>query len=252
MLKNMKIGVKVGAALAVTTIVGTAVIAQSVDGIDLGKIKAAVDALKPEAQQTVDSSQGRGQKFEKDAEELHQSVVAQIGDLKGTGAVDGGPIDFDKLIDGAADNAQVQRGGDAPLFIAFASLSMPKDSLRRLIEDTSRAGGVVVFRGFPNNSAKAFTQGMLEVVNEEDDFASIGIDPRLFRAFNVEAVPSFVVASSGFDPCDGFDCQTDVPAHDVMVGNVTVEYALQSFADGGGAGGAVARVALRNLKDSKK
>src|SRR3546814_6701736 len=72
---------------------------------------------------------------------------------------------------------------DRPQLIAFASLSMPPKALRQLIQDTARAGGVVVFRGFPNNSLKAFSQALGKIVERQDDFANIGIDPRLFRTF---------------------------------------------------------------------
>ena len=60
---------------------------------------------------------------------------------------------------------------EAPQLIAFASLSMPPKALRQLIEDTARAGGVVVFRGFPNNSMKEFSQALGKIVDREDDFA---------------------------------------------------------------------------------
>src|SRR3546814_9024133 len=97
-----------------------------------------------------------------------------------------GPIDFDEIGQGAATNAGA-RGGEAPQLIAFASLSMPPKALRQLIQDTARAGGVVVFRGFPNNSLKAFSQALGKIVERQDDFANIGIDPRLFRTFDVQA-----------------------------------------------------------------
>ncbi|KAK0349129.1 hypothetical protein LTR94_034406, partial [Friedmanniomyces endolithicus] len=86
----------------------------------------------------------------------------------------------------------------SPRFIAFASLSMPDDALKQLVRDTASAGGVVVFRGFPNNSAKEFVARLSKVV-DKGQLASIGIDPRLFRAFQVEAVPTYVSVSSDFD-----------------------------------------------------
>jgi conjugal transfer pilus assembly protein TrbC len=81
--------------------------------------------------------------------------------------------------------------------------------------------------------------------------ASIGIDPRLFRAFDVQAVPTYVAVSSDFDLCAGFSCQTKVPPYDRMTGNVTVEYALSSFVDGRGPGARVAAVGLSNLKKAR-
>ena len=70
--------------------------------------------------------------------------------------------------------------------------------------------------------------------------SAVGVDPRLFRAFDVEAVPTFVVTATDFDLCDGFDCRTAVPPHDRMSGNVTLEFALDRFATGGGPAARVA------------
>ncbi|MDQ2764702.1 MAG: type-F conjugative transfer system pilin assembly protein TrbC, partial [Pseudomonadota bacterium] len=48
-------------------------------------------------------------------------------------------------------------------------------------------------------------------------------------------------------PCDGLACRTTPPPFDQMVGNVTVRYALETFADDNGPGALVARTALANL-----
>jgi hypothetical protein len=50
--------------------------------------------------------------------------------------------------------------------------------------------GAVVFQGFPGNSMKAFQQGIVKVVDPGQETKSVGIDPRLFRAFNVTSVPA--------------------------------------------------------------
>src|SRR3546814_14327851 len=99
----------------------------------------------------------------------------------------------------------------APQLSVFASLSMPEQSLKKLIRDTAKAGGTVVFNVFPGNSVKAFQQGIMKVVDNEDDYGSIGIDHRLFHAFAVSPVPAFVVLTSVFDICAGFVCRHDVP-----------------------------------------
>lgn len=124
---------------------------------------------------------------------------------------------------------------------------MPDQALKRIIAETSAAGGVVVFRGFPGNSGKAFIAAISKVVEKQQQFASIGIDPRLFRAFNVTAVPTYVVSSTDFTPCDGLTCRSDPPPFDSMVGNVTVRYALETFAQENGPGALMARTALANL-----
>ena len=122
----------------------------------------------------------------------------------------GSDADFDELVASAASNLKDNRG-TAPQFMVFVSLSMPEQALRQIINETSAAGGFVVFRGFPNNSGKQFIAAMSKVVEKDDQFASIGIDPRLFRAFNITAVPTYVAVSSDFSPCDGLACKTTPP-----------------------------------------
>ena len=131
-------------------------------------------------------------------------------------------FDFDRMVADAGTMAS-ESMGEAPRFIAFASLSMPPAALRTMIDDVTRAGGVIVLRGLPQNSAKVLTAALSKVVRPGEELASVGIDPRLFRAFGIEAVPTYVVAGSDFDLCDGFDCTTAVPPHDRMSGNVSAD-----------------------------
>ena len=140
--------------------------------------------------------------------------------------------------------------GEAPRFIAFASLSMPPAALRAMADDVARAGGVVVLRGLPGGSAKTLTAALAKVAGDGGKLDAVGIDPRLFRAFGIEAVPTYVVTSSDFDLCDGFDCRTQVPPHDRMSGNVSVSYALETFAQGGGPGALLASQHLARLQRS--
>ena len=67
------------------------------------------------------------------------------------------------------------------------------------------------------------------------------------RAFDVTAVPTMVVSSSDFTPCDGLTCKTTPPPFDRIEGNVTVRYALETFAGENGPGALIARTALANL-----
>ena len=224
-------------------------LAQTVEGIDIGAIKARVQEEISAADPFVAQVAKRGDEFRDSAEDSRKAGMEQLAKISPDDLPKGpvGDINFDEIVAGAAANAS-NPGGEAPLFMVFVSLSMPQASLRAIIADTTKAGGVVVFRGFPGNSAKVFTQGLLKVVSEQDQMAHIGVDPRLFRAFDVKAAPTFVVASSDFDLCDGFNCSSAVPEFDRMIGNVSVEYVLESFANGRGPGAAVAAIALRNMK----
>ncbi|WP_233997095.1 type-F conjugative transfer system pilin assembly protein TrbC [Porphyrobacter sp. HT-58-2] len=152
-------------------------------------------------------------------------------------------FDFDQMV-ATAGSAAKGNLGEAPRFIAFASLSMPAPALRDMITRVNAAGGVVALRGFPAGSAKVLSEALGKVALDQDEMGSVGIDPRLFRAFNVTAVPTYVVASTDFDLCDGFDCQTQVPPHDRISGNVTADFALETIAS---RGGPAARMASHHL-----
>lgn len=227
----------------------SAVIAQNVEDLDLQAIKKRSAEQQAEAEAFVNQVKDRGDAFRQEASGVRDAGTDNMRSVAARDLPKGpqGAIDFDEIVQGAATNANA-RGGEAPQFIAFASLSMPPASLRRMIEDTARAGGVVVFRGFPNNSMKEFSSRLAKIVEHKDAFANIGIDPRLFRAFDVQAVPTYVVVSSDFDVCAGFNCRTPVPPFDRMSGNVTVDYALTSFVDGNGPGARVAAVGLSNMR----
>ncbi|WP_176593134.1 type-F conjugative transfer system pilin assembly protein TrbC [Sphingobium sp. EM0848] len=236
-----------GLALLLATTGISALLAQNVEGLNIQAIKQRSAASQAEAQAFVDEVKDRGDAFRADAVEAHKGGTENMRRVAATALPTGsiGPIDFDAIVEGAAQNLNA-KPGEAPQFIAFASLSMPPTSLKQMIRDTAAAGGIVVFRGFPDNSMKAFAARLGKLV-EEQDFANIGIDPRLFRAFGVQAVPTYVAVSSDFDLCAGFECQTRVPPHDRLTGNVTVRYALDSFVEGQGPGARIAAVARTNL-----
>ena len=156
-------------------------------------------------------------------------------------------FDFDKMVADAGDMA-MQSMGEAPRFIAFASLSMPVEALRQMMDDVTRAGGVVVFRGLTQGSAKVMTDALGKVLKPGERMDGVGIDPRLFRAFGVTEVPAYIVTASDFDLCSGFDCTAQVPPFDRMTGNVTARFALETFSEGGGPGARIARQHLARLE----
>lgn len=230
----------------------SAVLAQTVDGVDVQTVKKRAADLAAEAQAFVDQVKDRGDQFREDAATVREGGTENMRRVAASDLPKGpsGPVDFDEIVEGAAKNANA-KSGEAPQFIAFASLSMPDAALKQLVRDTASAGGVVVFRGFPSNSGKEFVARISKVVGQ-GQFANIGIDPRLFRAFDVQAVPTYVAVSSDFDLCAGFSCTTKLPPYDRMVGNVTVDYALSTFAAGNGPGARIAAVALSNMKRDRQ
>lgn len=228
------------------------VTAQSIDGLDLEAIRARnradtdeLETLVATALKRADAQSGAAGQVRADA---HQTFAHAQEAL--SARAQAGVVDFDAILDGAAANARVPIG-EGPLLLVFASLSMPQASLQHLVRDTTRAEGVVVFRGFPQNSVKTFAQGLMRVVTSDQEEAHIAIDPRLFRAFRIDAAPTFVVAEGGYELCDGLDCTSAVPAHARMTGNVSLAYALESFAAANEPGAAVARTALNQLEKGR-
>lgn len=236
-------------ALAIASIgTGCAVLAQTVEGLDLDAIRARSAKSEQDATALVNEVERRGDAFRKDAQTVQAVALEQMRTIDKASLPRGpaGAVDFDEMIHAASANLK-ENQGTAPQFMVFVSTSMPEQALKRIIADTSAAGGVVVFRGFPGNSGKAFIAALSRVVEKDQQFASIGIDPRLFRAFDVTAVPTMVVSSSDFTPCDGLTCKTTPPPFDRIEGNVTVRYALETFTGENGPGALVARTALANL-----
>lgn len=225
-----------------------AALAQTVEGLDFDAIRARAAAQSEDAAVLSAEVARRVEEYRPDAEALDAAASEKVQGLDPAAFPKGpaGAIDFDEMIVAASGNLKDNRGS-APQFMVFVSLSMPEEALKQIIDQTSAAGGFVVFRGFPNNSVKQFVAGMSKVVSNDDQFAAIGVDPRLFRAFGVQAVPTYVAVSSDFTPCDGLTCTTTPPPFDAMSGNVTVRYALETFAEDNGPGALVARTALSNM-----
>ena len=200
--------------------------------------RARAAAVVQEAKAAASNAQAHGQSYAAPAKRPATSNPAET-------------FDFDTMVADAGAMATGQMG-EAPRFVAFASTSMPPAALRQMIDDTGRAGGVVVLRGLPRGSAKALTAALARIARQGERMDGVGIDPRLFRAFGIDAVPTYVVTASDFDLCDGFDCRTQVPPHDRMSGNVTARYALETFARGGGPGARIAAQHLARLERTKR
>lgn len=235
------------AVLAATAALGGALAEPAEPGIDLEAIRARAGREAKDADALAASARERARAVISEASasmrEGKANGLRYAGEAKARAAASDSVFDFDRMVADAGDMAAGQMG-EAPRFIAFASLSMPPTALRQMMDDVTRAGGVVVFRGLSQGSAKVMTQGLTRVLGTGEQVDGVGIDPRLFRAFGIEAVPAYVVTASDFDLCDGFDCTTAVPPHDRMTGNVTAAHVLGTFTQGNGPG---ARIAAQHL-----
>ncbi|QYE33142.1 type-F conjugative transfer system pilin assembly protein TrbC (plasmid) [Polymorphobacter sp. PAMC 29334] len=222
--------------------------AQVVEGVDVGAARARAKAQSHDLEAFSAEVGKRGEALRQEALDMRtgaQANRARIGSVKTGGAK--GVFDFDAMIAGA-DAAATGSKLERPKLIVFASLSMPVPSLKTLCRDVTKAGGVVVFRGFKNGSVKDFMTGLAPAFDKGQKIDGVGIDPRLFRAFDVQAVPTYVVTAGDVEPCDGFHCTTTLPAYDRVAGNVTTDYALSTIAGGRGPGSAAAKVYLTRLR----
>jgi conjugal transfer pilus assembly protein TrbC len=239
-----------GIAFSVLVWAGLAVTiarAQNVQGLDVQVARKRADAQMTEQAAFAREIARRGQEMTVQAADAARGVSANRYRVAPGRHVGTNGVDLDDML-ASADGALKAGRGTKPRFIAFASLSMPPASLRQMMREVGGAGGVVVFRGFPDNSARQFLAGVGKLVDNNVGLHGVGIDPRLFRVFDVAVVPTYVVASSDFQPCDGFHCQTALPPFDRISGNVTTGYALSTIAEGNGPGAAVAKVYLAALR----
>jgi type-F conjugative transfer system pilin assembly protein TrbC len=79
-------------------------------------------------------------------------------------------------------------------YYVFVSLSMPILSLKPLLEQSLELGAQVVLRGFVNDSHKATTYALQDLIN----ISKYGfiVDPELFIKYEIKQVPTFVVVGS--------------------------------------------------------
>jgi conjugal transfer pilus assembly protein TrbC len=140
--------------------------------LDLEAIRARAASQAAEADALAASARARAEKLTDEAKasaaraETHgKRYVSEAAKTKRSPASDS-TFDFDKMLANAGSMAS-ENMGQAPRFIAFASTSMPSAALRAMIDDVARAGGVVVFRGLPQNSAKALTAALSKVAKPD-------------------------------------------------------------------------------------
>lgn len=220
--------------------------------LDIAAIRARAQDHAADAEALASTVRKKADAVAEDAKTVQQGARASRAAYakSAQAAVDAGPLDLDGMIRAGAE-AEAASIGETPRFIAFASLAMPDASLKALVRDVTRAGGVTVLRGFPQGDSALFRKRLAAIWSSPDEPGALGIDPRLFRAFHVEVAPSFVMVAGDFAPCDGFDCTDTLPPHDRVSGNVSVADVLETFVGGGGPGASLARVHMRHLQETR-
>ncbi len=113
-------------------------------------------------------------------------------------------------------------------FYIFASLGLSDTTLKQMVDYAKIYNGVIVLRGAEDNSFKKTTEHIGRLVKEGEE-AAIIIDPILFKQFQVERVPTYVLTKQEKCPM-GMSCK---PIYDKIIGNITPKYALEKFVEKG-------------------
>ena len=140
------------------------------------------------------------------------------------------PIDLEALARGYASKAeamtQAQGLATGPGLLVFVSLSMPRPTLQRLVDQAARAKASIVLRGFANGSLRDTVAQVQGLIGSRQ--VAVQIDPLAFDRFAVTRVPTFVLVRDGTRPaaCASGSC---APADSFLrtSGDVSLDYALE-------------------------
>ena len=140
------------------------------------------------------------------------------------------PIDLEALARGYASQAdamtQAQGLATGPGLLVFVSLSMPRPTLQRLVDQAARAKASIVLRGFANGSLRDTVAQVQGLIGSRQ--VAVQIDPLAFDRYAVTRVPTFVLVREGTRPvaCASGSC---APADSFLrtSGDVSLDYALE-------------------------
>ncbi len=143
--------------------------------------------------------------------------------------------DLDRLASELRDAGKAVRNGKSGVFV-LVSLSLPVGTLEALAGQSAGAGAALVLRGLADGGLRGTAEAIGRISRAVDGKPAWMIDPLLFRAHDVNAVPAFVVVAGGESA--------------VALGDVSLGYALDFLQRShDGALHAVAVKALRKLAD---
>jgi len=111
-----------------------------------------------------------------------------------------------------------------PEMMIFVSFSMPRESLRRIVEQSERTGARLIFRGFKGDKMTDMATHISALLGKHHVEAVI--HPPAFSQFKVNQVPALVLAQS--DAGNQLDSGCAQPDRYVKVtGDVSQDYALE-------------------------
>ena len=161
------------------------------------------------------------------------------------------PIDLEALARGYASQSdamtQAQGLATGPGLLVFVSLSMPRPTLQRLVDQAARAKASIVLRGFANGSLRDTVAQVQGLIGSRQ--VAVQIDPLAFDRFAVTRVPTFVLVRDGTRPvaCANGSC---APADSFLrtSGDVSLDYALEHMRRSPPGFGPAADTFLKRIK----
>jgi conjugal transfer pilus assembly protein TrbC len=161
------------------------------------------------------------------------------------------PIDLEALARGYASQAdamtQAQGLATGPGLLVFVSLSMPRPTLQRLVDQAARAKASIVLRGFANGSLRDTVAQVQGLIGSRQ--VAVQIDPQAFDRYAVTRVPTFVLVRDGTRPiaCASGSC---APTDSFLrtSGDVSLDYALEHMRRSAPGFGPPADTFLKRIK----
>ena len=113
-------------------------------------------------------------------------------------------------------------------FRIFVSSSMSKNLLKNYAITAKRYGGVLVFKGLPNNSWRKLSELVTEISGDKPELIAMQIDDEAFTRFNIMQVPSFVLAKE-----EDVFAENPKVTFDKVTGSIGIRRALEIFEEKG-------------------
>lgn len=158
-------------------------------------------------------------------------------------------VDPMRFVERAMSRAQEAPSRDEPQQIMiFVSTNMPEPSLRRLAADAAKLHLPLYLRGLRYGLGQGnFQKGTEDLARFKSAGVQFQIHPQLFSSYGIERVPAVVIAPEPKVGCTDDSC---APASAIVLGDVPLEYALQTLSDRADDIGAISKSALEKFRNS--
>ncbi|UNW11119.1 type-F conjugative transfer system pilin assembly protein TrbC (plasmid) [Acinetobacter indicus] len=112
--------------------------------------------------------------------------------------------------------------------IAFASFSMPKESLKKLVKDMEKIGGSVIFVGFKGGTYRSMVENVSKLGLE---YGNIQVNPNAFDQYKIKTVPAIVLVKPNAEEKLDLEGCVLPDNYSKVSGDVSLEYALNLMAE---------------------